>query len=125
MKKPDLPYYVTKFFSTYLPGQKNLSKNTIASYAITFKLFFLFCKEQKGINTEKLTLKLINETIIIEYLDWLEEKRGCSITTRNQRLVSIHSFFRYIISKDPIYMDTMHNIINIPYKKLLKQLFLI
>ena len=31
MQKTDLPYYVTNFFAIYLPGQKNLSKNTIAS----------------------------------------------------------------------------------------------
>ena len=32
MQKTDLPYYVTNFLAIYLPGQKNLSKNTIASY---------------------------------------------------------------------------------------------
>ena len=56
MQKTDLPYYVTNFFTIYLPGQKNLSKNTIASYAATFKLFFIFCKDKKNIPPEKLKL---------------------------------------------------------------------
>lgn len=117
MKKTDFPYHVTNFFSVYLPGQKNLSKNTIASYAVTFKLLFIFCEEEQDIKTEKLTLKQINADLVIEYLDWLEEKRKCSVTTRNQRLVALHTFFRYLIKKEPAYMETIHDIINIPYKK--------
>ena len=72
MQKTDLPYYVTNFFTMYLPGQKNLSKNTIASYAVTFKLFFTFCKDKKDIQPERLKLSMINEALITEFLDWLE-----------------------------------------------------
>ena len=71
MQKTDLPYYVTNFFAIYLPGQKNLSKNTIASYAATFKLFFTFCKDRKNILPERLKLSMLNEPLITEFLDWL------------------------------------------------------
>ena len=81
MQNTDLPYYVTNFFITYLPGQKNLSKNTIASYATTFKLFFIFCINRKSILPEKLKLSMLNEALITEFLDWLETDRNCSITT--------------------------------------------
>ena len=53
MQKTDFPYYVTNFFTMYLPGQKNLSKNTIASYAVTFKLFFTFCIDKKDCEHKK------------------------------------------------------------------------
>ena len=72
MQKTDLPYYVTNFFTVYLPGQKNLSKNTIASYAVTFKLFFTFCKDKKDIQPEKLKLSMIDESLITAFLDWLD-----------------------------------------------------
>ena len=117
MQKTDLPYYVTNFFSIYLPGQKNLSKNTIASYAVTFKLFFTFCKDRKNIPPEKLKLSMLNEPLITEFLNWLESDRNCSITTRNQRLVSLHSFSRFVLLKEPAYMDTFITILKIPYKK--------
>lgn len=87
------------------------------SVAVTFKLLFIFCEEEQDIKTEKLTLKQINADLVIEYLDWLEEKRKCSVTTRNQRLVALHTFFRYLIKKEPAYMENIHDIINIPYKK--------
>ena len=120
MQKTDLPYYVTNFFTVYLPGQKNLSKNTIASYAVTFKLFFTFCQDKKEILPEKLKLSMIDENLIAEFLDWLESNRKCSITTRNQRLVSLHSFFRFVLLKEPVYMDTFIKILKIPYKKTVK-----
>ena len=120
MQKTDLPYYVTNFFAIYLPGQKNLSKNTIASYAATFKLFFTFCKDRKNILPERLKLSMLNEPLITEFLDWLESDRNCSITTRNQRLVSLHSFFRFVLVKDPTCMDAFVTILKIPYKKTTK-----
>lgn len=120
MQKADLPYYVTNFFTVYLPGQKNLSKNTIASYAVTFKLFFTFCQDKKDILPEKLKLSMMDENLINEFLDWLESDRRCSITTRNQRLVSLHSFFRFVLLKEPVYMDIFIKILKIPYKKTTK-----
>lgn len=120
MQKTDLPYYVTNFFTVYLPGQKNLSKNTIASYAVTFKLFFTFCRDKKEIQPEKLKLSMINDALITDYLNWLESDRGCSVTTRNQRLVAIHSFSRFILAKEPVYMDPFVKILKIPYKKTTK-----
>ncbi len=122
MQKTDLPYYVTNFLAIYLPGQKNLSKNTIASYAVTFKLFFTFCKDKKNIPPERLKLSMLNEPLITEFLDWLESDRNCSVTTRNQRLVSLHSFFRFVLVKDPSCMDAFITILKIPYKKTIKTL---
>ena len=45
MKKADLHYYVTSYFRSYLPGQKNLSGNTVSGYADAFRLLFRFCEE--------------------------------------------------------------------------------
>ena len=120
MQKTDLPYYVTNFFTVYLPGQKNLSKNTIASYAVTFKLFFTFCQDKKDILPEKLKLSMMDEKLITEFLDWLESDRKCAITTRNQRLVSLHSFFRFVLVNEPAYMDIFIKVLKIPYKKTVK-----
>ena len=36
-----------------------------------------------------------------QFLDYLEEDRGCSVQTRNQRLSAIRAFARFIASRDP------------------------
>ena len=43
------PYYVTTFFKKYLPGQKNLSSNTIHSYSDSFKLMQVFQSANPGV----------------------------------------------------------------------------
>ncbi len=101
-------------------GQKNASSNTIASYALTFKLFFEYCEKVKGISIATLSLAAIDGSVIIGFLEWLEKERNCSVTTRNQRLVAIHSFFRYVQKQKPVYMETCADILTIPYKKTTK-----
>ena len=92
MKKADFPYYLTSFLGKYLPGQKNASPNTIESYATTFKLLLVYCEEKKKVKPERLNLSFLTRDTIIGFLDWIEQERNCSISTRNQRLVPLHSF---------------------------------
>lgn len=117
MKKTNLPYYVTSYFKCYLPGQKNLSSNTISGYADAFRILFMFCEEKKGLRLDRLRISDFNSTVICEFLDWLETERGCSVSTRNQRLIAIHSFFRYVQKQCPADMETIQGILDIPYKK--------
>ena len=56
MKKADLHYYVTSYFRSYLPGQKNLSGNTVSGYADAFRLLFRFCEEKKGLRVDRLKI---------------------------------------------------------------------
>lgn len=117
MKKTDFPYYLTSFLGKYLPGQKNVSPNTIESYATTFKLFLIFCEAKKQIKPERLKLNLITHELVIEFLDWIEKERNCSISTRNQRLVALHSFFRYVQKESPENLYEIQKILSIPDKK--------
>lgn len=120
MKKNDFPRYLTGFLSQYLPGQKNVSTHTIISYRDTFKLFLIFCEKERGIFPEKLTKQLITKDLVVNFLDWLEKKRKNSISTRNQRLAALHSFFRYIQKEFPENLYEMQKIFSIPSKKKIK-----
>jgi len=115
--KSDFPQYLTNFLSRYLPGEKNLSTNTISSYRDTFKLFLVFCENEKNIFPEKLAIQKITKQLIVEYLDWLEQKRQNSISTRNQRLGALHSFFRYVQKEYPENLYEIQKILSIPSKK--------
>lgn len=48
-KIPDFAYHMTKFFTEYLPIQRNLSPNSIATYRDTFRLLLLFYDTEKHI----------------------------------------------------------------------------
>lgn len=117
MKPTDFAKHLTEFLSVYLPSQKNASKNTIHSYRDTFKLLIKYCQETKNIQTERLTLEMLSSEFITGFLGWLETDRKCSISTRNQRLAAIHSFFRYVQSEEPSGLFHFQKVIAIPSKK--------
>src|SRR3990167_11535313 len=117
MKTTDFAKYLTEFLSVYLPKQKNVSKNTIYSYRDTFKLLISYCHEIKKIPAEKITLNILSSECLTDFLGWLETDRKCSISTRNQRLAAIHSFFRYMQAEEPEGIFNYQKIAAIPIKK--------
>ena len=117
MKPTSFAKYLTDFFTLYLSKQKNVSHNTIQSYRDTFKLLLMYCQTAKGISTEKLTLSHLSSEWLIDFLEWLEIDRKCSIATRNQRLAALHSFFRYIQTEEPTGLFHFQKITAIPMKK--------
>jgi len=117
MKPTDFSIYLTQFLSDYLPGQKNVSPNTIRSYRDTFKLLLRYFQEREGIPPEKIKMSCITQVRITSFLDWLETERGCGVTTRNLRLTAVHSFFRYAQAESPESLFHFQKVIAIPTKK--------
>lgn len=117
MKEADFPKHLSYFLSKYLPGQKNASTHTIASYRDTFKVFLTFCAEEKTMRPERIRMSDMTKELIVGYLDWLEEKRRYTISSRNQRLAVLHSFFRYTLKESPESLYELHKILAIPSKR--------
>lgn len=117
MMKADLPYYLTQFLGKYLPGEKNASRHTIQSYSVTFKLLLSFFEQAKAVVPERLSMADLTRDTIVDFLDWLESARDCGITTRNQRLVAIHSFVRFVQKQSQENLFEFQKILNIPDKK--------
>jgi integrase/recombinase XerD len=117
MKPTDFAKALSQYLSAYLPGQRNVSPNTISSYRDTFKLFLTYCKQGKGLTIERLGLAQIDESLVLGFLKWLEEDRNNGISTRNQRLACIHAFFRYVQAEHPTGLLTYQKILSISMKK--------
>jgi len=123
MKQTDFARTLTRFLSDYLPGQRNVSTNTIKSYRDTFKQLLLFCDLELNIKPEHLSFDKIKAETIRDFLHWLENKRNVSINTRNQRLAAIHSFYRYTQAEHPAILLECQRILGIPFKKRQKKVF--
>ncbi len=113
MKPTDFSIYLTKFLSDYLPGQKNVSANTICSYRDTFKILLRYFQEREGMPPEKIKMSHITQVCVTSFLDWRETGR----ITRNLRLTAIHSFFRYAQAESPESLFHFQKVIAIPVKK--------
>ncbi len=117
MKQTDFARMLTRFLSDYLPGQRNVSTNTIKSYRDTFKQLLAFFNIELQVKPEHLTFNKIKVKTIRDFLQWLEKIHNVSINTRNQRLAAIHSFYRYIQSEEPVILLECQRILGIPFKK--------
>ena len=113
----DFAVFLHRFLTAHLAGMRGCSPNTIASYRDTFKLLIAFFRDDRSIPPDKLTLDLIDAAAIAGFLNWLEASRHNSISTRNQRLAAISSFFRWLQSQDPARMAACQDILAIPAKK--------
>ena len=113
MKVTDFSKYTTDFFMKYLALERGASNNTISSYRDTFVLLSTFMEDKRGIKLKKLMLSDITQDVIIEFLNWLQEDRKCSGSTRNQRLAVIRSFFSYVQYRNPEFMYECHRIMSI------------
>ena len=113
----DFALLLRRFLTAHLAGLRGCSPNTVASYRDTFKLLIVFFRDERSIPPERLTLDCIDAAAITGFLDWLEASRHNSISTRNQRLAAISSFYRWTQSQDPTQLVCCQNILAIPAKK--------
>jgi len=117
MKPTDFAKALSDYLAVYLPGQRNVSTNTIKSYRDTFKLLLLYCHQDCHLSIERLCLKHIDKARILGFLAWLEKDRHNSAATRNQRLACLHGFYRYMQIEDPVGLMSYQHILSIPMKK--------
>ena len=100
LKDKTLFRLIHDYLTVYLPCQRCCSLHTVKSYRETINQLFDFIIHKKGIQLEDITFKTMNNSLIVDYLDWLEKERHCSISTRNQRLTGLRSFFKYASRSD-------------------------
>ena len=117
MKSTDFSFYIRKYLTHYLPTEMNFNSNTIDTYRTAFILMLEYL-ESTGLKAEYLEIKDITRDQVIGFMDWLENERDNAVSTRNNRLAAIHSFFRYLQYEYPDYMDEYRRILAIPFKKM-------
>ena len=113
----DLAVFLHRFLTAHLAGQRGCSPHTVASYRDTFKLLIVFFSDQRSVPPEKLTLDHIDNATITAFLDWLQASRKNSVSTRNQRLAAISSFYQWMQTQDPTRMACCQDILAIPAKR--------
>jgi len=108
---------ILSFFSSYLANQRGNSPETIASYSDCIRLLINYCCNHLSITVDKLALDMISDTLILDFLDYLEKKRNNSPKTRNQRLAAIKTFFRFAARQEPTLGAVCERVCNISAKK--------
>jgi site-specific recombinase XerD len=72
---------------------------------------------EKDISLTDVTFETLNSRMISDYLNWLEKVCHCSISTRNQRLAGIRSFFKYAGRMDLAVTVFQKDLEKVPFKR--------
>jgi site-specific recombinase XerD len=113
----DFAQYLESFFTDYLAAEQGVSKHTVRSYRDTFVLLIDYMNDIEGICVNKLAMKDISRDGILAFLNWLQDSRNNSVSTRNQRYAAIRSFCEFLERKDPTRLATWQSIRSIKSKK--------
>lgn len=109
--------HLSTFLRERLPETRGASVHTCDSYAYAFKLLLEFAAKRLRKTPSAIELEALDATLILAFLKHLEEKRGCSASTRNARLAAIRSFMRYAELRVPAIIEQSRRVLAIPMKR--------
>jgi len=110
--------FVRRFLLEEVRADRNLSLNTQRSYRDTIRLLFGFIAKRDGIDPTRVTVEQVTAALVRAFLAHLEEVRGNSIATRNQRLAALHALFRFIARQVPELVDHASQIRSLPPRRM-------
>lgn len=109
--------WVRRFLLEHLVGERNLARNTQRSYRDTLVLLIPFIARQASQAVDRLLIEHLSAERARLFLEYLEQQRQCSVTTRNQRLAAIHALANFIGQRSPEHIQWCAEIRAIPFKK--------
>jgi len=109
--------WIRRFLLEHLIDERNLAHNTQVSYRDTLVLFLPFITKSLSKPVDQLSIEDISADIVRRFLLQLEKQRGCSVSTRNQRLAAIRALARFIGERSPEHITWLTQIRTIPFKK--------
>lgn len=112
--------WVRRFLLEHLVAERNLSRNTQASYRDTLTLLLPFASNHAARAIDRMSVEDLTLSIIRQFLDHLERDRKCSGVTRNQRLATIRSLARFIGMHSPVHIAWSGEVRAMPFKKTAK-----
>jgi site-specific recombinase XerD len=116
MKTTDFAKYLNKYFTKHLPNNRGSTPQTIDSYRYSFILFLTYTDEVLKVSADKMTISKLTYENVLGFLNWLQEKRGNTISTRNQRQAAINGFVHFLKYEYPDFMEQYQKILSIPIK---------
>lgn len=114
---PTLGSLLHAFFEDYLQCQKGVRPTTLRSYRDALRLFLLFVATDERRKLTRLRLPDLTCDRVLRFLSHLENERGNSVATRNQRLAALRSFFAYLADRIPEMLLEAQRVAAVPTKR--------
>ena len=105
------------FFEDFLKTQKGLRPGSVRSYRDTMKLFLTYVASSCRRPITRLVLSDLSGQRVLDFLHMMEVTRGNRVSTRNQRLAALHTFYRYLALQHPEMLAEAQRVEAIPVKR--------
>src|SRR6202790_3945375 len=109
--------WVRRFLMEHIVSERNLARNTQQSYRDALRLLLPTIARRARKPVDRLAVTDLSADRVRQFLSELEEKRGCAIATRNQRLAAIHALARFIGLHAPELVEWCGQVKAVPFKK--------
>jgi integrase/recombinase XerD len=109
--------WVRRFLLEHLVVERNLSRNTQRSYRDTLRLLIPFAVDHHQTAVDRLVVTEVSADVVRGFLRHLEERRGCGVRTRNQRLAAIHALATFVAERCPELIRWCGEVRAVPFKR--------
>lgn len=115
--KRTLAPWIKRFLLEYLPTDRNFARNTQHSYRDALRLFVIFASTTLHRKPDELLVEDLGADLVRRFMCHIEEKRKCSVATRNQRLAALRTLAAFIGERSPEHLSWCAQMRSIPFKK--------
>lgn len=105
------------FFTERLIRQRQASPATVGSYRDSLRLLLGFVTARTGKAASALGFDDLDAGTISAFLTHLEDDRGNTARTRNNRLAAVRAFFGYAALRHPEHAELIARVLAIPQKR--------
>ncbi len=109
--------WIRRFLTEHISGERNLSRNTQRSYRDALRLLLPEVARGARKPIDRLAVTDVSADRVRQFLNDLEDQRGCGIATRNQRLAAVHALARFISLHAPELIEWCGQVRTVPSKK--------
>jgi len=108
------------FLETYIPRQKNGSKNTVETYRLSLSIFRGYVYNEMGISIRDFKFADCTYDFVLDYRNWLYNVKNFKESTTNNRLAAIKSYVSYAAARDIALQQIAFSVSEVPMLKVTK-----
>lgn len=109
--------HLTAWFRERLPVERAVSPHTRDSYAYAFQLLLTFAAERLGVAPCDLAFEHLDASLVLGFLEHLQNDRSNGARSRNVRLTAIKSFLRFMQYRQPGGLEQIRRVLAIPSQR--------
>ncbi|PYV76382.1 MAG: integrase [Acidobacteria bacterium] len=109
--------WIKHFLLQYLPAERNFARNTQHSYRDALRLLVIFASTALRKKPDELLVEDLSADLVRRFMRHIEEKRKCSVSTRNQRLAAVRTLAAFIGERSPEDLLWCAQIRSVPFKR--------